>query len=67
MLCRKKAGHLKKDSRPVKFHKQLILNIGHKREMTGSLDRYGKRSLMLCTVAGDPSGKDLSSLGYVSF
>ena len=34
--------------------------------MACSLDRYGKRSLMLCTVACDSSRKDFSSLRYVS-
>ena len=35
--------------------------------MTCSLDGYGQGSLVLCTVAGDSSGKDFSSLRYVAF
>ena len=47
------------------FDFRLFLNIGHKRKMTCSLDRYGKRSLMLCTVAGNSSRQDLAALGNV--
>ena len=39
----------------------LILNIRHQSNMTRSLDRYCKRSLMLCAVSCDPSGKNLTS------
>ena len=35
--------------------------------MTCSLNRCRQRSLMLCTVAGNTTGKNLPSLRYVSF
>lgn len=34
--------------------------------MSCPLDCNGERSLVLCAVTGDPSGKDLASLGNVS-
>ena len=43
----------------------LFLDIRHKGKMTCSLDGDSERSLMLRTVPGDPSGKDLSSLGNI--
>ena len=47
--------------------KQLLRDVRHQRQMTRPLDGNGQRSLVLRAVAGDPSGKDLASLGYVSF
>ncbi len=40
-----------------------ILDIGHQRDMTGSLDRNRQRSLVLCAVSCDSSRKDLPALG----
>lgn len=34
--------------------------------MTSSLNSYSQSSLVLCAGAGDSSGKNLTSLGYVS-
>jgi hypothetical protein len=44
----------------------LIAHVWHHCQMTCSLDRNGKCSLMLCTVACDTAGKDLSSLRDIS-
>lgn len=44
----------------------LILYIRHERQMSCSLNSSGERPLMSCTVSGDPSRKDLASLGYIS-
>ena len=40
----------------------LFYGVGKHGKVSCSLDRNGKLSLMLCAVAGDPSGKDLTSL-----
>ena len=39
-----------------------ILDVGHDGEMTCSLNCNRQCTLMLCTVSGDSSGKDLASL-----
>ena len=41
---------------------QLVLNVRHQGNMSCSLDRYCKSSLVFCTVSCDPSRKDLASL-----
>ena len=46
---------------------ELVLNVGHQCNVTCSLDSNSQSSLMFCTVSGDSSRKDLSSLGNVSF
>ena len=43
----------------------LILYIGHQSNVAGSLDRYRQRSLVLCTITGDTTGKNLAPLGNV--
>ena len=45
----------------------LLSNIWHQRNMSCSLNSYGKRSLMLCTITGDSAGKNFSSFRYISF
>ncbi len=45
----------------------LILNIRHNCHMTGAFDGGCESSLVFRTVAGNPSGKDFSTLGYISF
>ncbi len=42
-----------------------ICRVGHKCDMTRALYCNGQGSLMLCTVARDPSRKYLSSLGHI--
>jgi hypothetical protein len=44
----------------------LIAHVRHHCQMTCSLDRNGKCSLMLCTVAGNTARKNLSSLRDIS-
>ena len=46
---------------------RLVLYIGHKRYVSCTLNRYCQRTLMLCTVSRDSSGKDLTPLRYISF
>ena len=43
-----------------------LIYIGHKSNVTGSLHCKGDGSLMSGTVACDPAGEDLSSLGDIS-
>ncbi len=45
----------------------LVLYVRHHSQMTCSLNSNCQRSLMFCTVSGDSSGKNLTSLRYVSF
>ena len=45
---------------------RLLCDIRHHRQMSCSLDRCGKLSLMLSAVAGDSSRKNLASLGDIS-
>ena len=44
----------------------LVLYIRHQCQMSCTLDRHCERSLVLRAVSGDPSGKNLTSLGDVS-
>ena len=43
---------------------KLVRNVGKKSHLTSSLDSYGELSLVKSAVAGNSSGKDLSSLGH---
>lgn len=61
-------GQAEKKSTAEAVPKKLFLLccVRHKSDMSCSFDRYSERSLMLCTVPGDPSRKNLSSLGNIS-
>ena len=41
---------------------QSVADVGQKRYMAGTLDRDGQLTLMLCTSAGNSSGKNLRAL-----
>ena len=47
------------------FQTILFSHIRHQGKMTSALDRHGKGSLVLCAVAGDPPGQNLTPLGYI--
>ena len=43
----------------------LVVGIGQKCNLTSSLNGFGQFSLMLCTSAGNASGKNFTTLGNV--